>query len=80
MYVCSVSTVRHSKDLLLTVHHSVRQCEKQAASCMRYGRQNVLLGHCPADAFAFTHGKPAEPRKWEAADASALHLQADSKT
>ena len=47
---------------------------------MRYGRQNVLLGHCPADAFAFTHGKPAEPRKWEAADASALHLQADSKT
>ena len=64
----------------LTVHHSVRQCENQEACSMRYGRQNVLLEKCGEDAFAYTHGKPAEPSKWKSADASALHLQAGSKT
>ena len=43
---------------------------------MRYARQNVLLEHCPQDAFAYTHGTPAEPSRWQSADAGALHLQA----
>tara|TARA_B100000795_G_C22750620_1_gene419262 strand:+ start:627 stop:827 length:201 start_codon:yes stop_codon:yes gene_type:complete len=42
---------------------------------MRYGRQNVLLEDCPEDAFAYTHGRPAEPSKWKTAALGALHLQ-----